>query len=174
MSLQNDLKSALDTGRFVRLNVEDGGHEGFVIGLSPTFVMLQAIYEWQDYGALVFRLDTVESCDTSDYHDDQLKIIEFNSVKRTKRYGWVNLSSFEALFKSLKPKGKFVVVSVEDEADVGLVEDIGPDAITLKAVDPGGNWIDEIADCPYDDITSVQFDDNYSRVCNAMSNASPR
>lgn len=164
MSTQSDLQTALDTGSYVRLNLEDGGHEGFIIGLSSTFVMLQAIYEWQDYGALVIRLDAVESCDVSDYQEDQLRIIDFNSVKRTKRYNWVNLSSFENLFKSLKPKNKFVVISIDDEADVGLIDAINRDDVTLKAVDPGGNWIEEPAECPYEDIVSVQFDDNYSRV----------
>lgn len=173
MSAKNDLQQALETGSYVRLNLEDGGHEGFVIGLSNSFVMLQAIYEWQDYGAMVIRLDAVESCDVSEYQQDQLKIIEFNSVKRTKRYGWVNLTGFEALFKSLAPKNKFVVLSIDDEAEVGLISEITNDAVTLKAVDPGGNWIDEAEECPYDDIVSVQFDDNYSRVLQRYVERSP-
>ncbi len=164
MSVDNELQQALDDGLYVRLELEDESHEGFVVGLSPAFVLLQSIYEWQDYGAHIFPRGLVRGCEVSDFHDDQQKIIAFNSVKRTKRYTWVNLTNFSELFRSLKPKNKFVVVSIDDEADVGQIDAIHKEGLELKAVDPGGNWIDEVIECPFEDITSVQFDDNYSRV----------
>lgn len=164
MSTANHLHDALASETYVRLNLEDGSHEGFIVGLSDTLVLLQAIYEWQDAGALVVRVEQVESCDVSDYQDDQVKILNFNSVKRTKRFSWVRLNGFADLFRSLQPKNRFVVVSIEDEADVGQIESIAPDHVVLKAVDPGGNWLEDEIECPYEAITSVQFDDNYSRV----------
>lgn len=164
MDIRKALQQALAQGTYVRLSLEEGSHEGFVVGLSQTFVLLQAIHEWNDVGAMIFPFDAVEDCDVSDFHDDQLKILDFNSVKCTKRYAWVKLNSYADLFKSLKIKNKFVVVSLEDEADVGQIASISSDSVDLKAVDPGGNWIEELLDCPYEEITLIQFDDSYSRV----------
>lgn len=164
MSIISDLRDALANETYIRLNVDDGSHEGFVVGLSDKLVLLQAIYEWQDTGALVVPVERVESIDVSDHHDDQVKILAFNSVKRTKRYSAIKLASFADLFKSLMPRNKFVVISVEDEADVGQIDTVAADHFVLKAVDPGGNWMDDELECPFEEITAVQFDDNYSRV----------
>ena len=42
---RKDLQQAYDQGTYVRLGLEEGGHEGFVVGLSKAFVLLQAIHE---------------------------------------------------------------------------------------------------------------------------------
>lgn len=164
MDIRKSLQQPLNDGTFIRLNMADGSHEGFVVGLSASFALLQAIHEYQDVGALIVPLGNIEDFDVSDYHDDQLKILAFNSIKRTKRYSWVRLGSFAELFLSLKLKNKFVVISVEDEADVGQIAAVHADGVDLKAVDPGGKWMNEELECAFDDITLVQFDDSYSRV----------
>ena len=164
METMISLKDAMDGEKYVRITVEGESHEGFIVGMSDTLVLLQVVYEYSDYGALVLPVDSVQSCEMSEYHDDQLKIIAFNSVKRTQRYKWVRLDNFVELFRSLMPKKRFVVLSFGDSADVGLIEDVGADSVDLKAVDPGGNWSDDTLECDFEELTSVQFDDNYSRV----------
>ncbi|MGN6423018.1 MAG: hypothetical protein ACTHLA_06900 [Asticcacaulis sp.] len=159
-----NLRQAYDQGGYVRLEIEDGGHEGFVVGMSAQFVLLQAIYEWQDYGAMVIPIERIEACETSEFHDAQVRILDFNSVKRTKRFAWVKLGGYPDLFRSLKAKGRFVVLTQDDEADVGEIVEVTPDSVALKAVDPGGNWIEDEIEFAYDDISLIQFDDNYSRV----------
>lgn len=164
MDIYKDLQKALNAGTYVRLTLADGEHEGFIIALSPALVLLQAIHEWQDVGALVAPVEGVEAIEISDYHDDQMKILDFNSVKSTKRYGWVRLGGWQDLFKSLQFKEKFVVVSAEDGTEVGLVDAIEADCVVIKAIDPGGNWQADEVEWPFDDITLVQFDDSYSRT----------
>jgi len=159
-----NLRQACDQGSYVRLQIEDGGHEGFIVGMSAQFVLVQAIYEWQDYGAMVIPIERIEACETSEFHDDQVRILDFNSVKRTKRFAWVKLGGYPDLFRSLKAKSRFVVLSQDDEADVGEIAEVTADSVTLKAVDPGGNWIEDELEFAYEDITLIQFDDNYSRV----------
>ena len=158
------LKDAMDGEKYVRVTIEGESHEGFIVGLSATLVLLQVVRDFSDAGAVAMPVDAVESCEMSDHHDDQLKIIAFNSVKRTQRYKWVKLDGFADLFRSLLPKKRFVVLSFGDEADVGLIEEIGADSVDLKAVDPGGNFTGDTLECPFDELTSVAFDDNYSRV----------
>ena len=164
METYKDLQKALNAGTYVRLTLADGEHEGFIIAMSTALVLLQAIHEWQDVGALVAPVDLVEAIEISDHHDDQMKILDFNSVKRTKRYGWVRLGGWQDLFKSLQFKEKFVVVSAEDGTEVGLVDTIEADCVVIKAIDPGGNWQADEVEWPFEDITLVQFDDSYSRT----------
>jgi len=162
--IRKTLQTALSKGTLVQLGLPEGAHEGFVIAMGPDLVLLQGIYEWQDAGALVVPVEVIEAVEVSDHHDDQIRILDFNSVKPTKRYSWVRLGSWGELFKALKFKDKFAVVSFGDEAEVGLVETVEDDLVVMKAVDPGGNWIDDELECSFDGITLVQFDDSYSRV----------
>ncbi len=171
--IRKALQNALQNENFVHLTLENGAHEGFVIAIGLRLVLLQAVYEYQDVGALVMPIDQIEVCEVSEFHDEQLKILAFVSVKRTKRYGWVRIGSFVELFKSLKLKNRFVVISHEDEADVGYIDTIGTDSVELRAVDPGGNWIEDMLDYAYDDIEFVQFDDNYSRVLQRYAERTP-
>ena len=167
------LKHAFSAGSYVDLAVPEGSHSGFVVGLSDDLVLLQAVHEWNDAGALVVPVDRVESVGISERHDDQIRILAFNSVKRTQRYKGVKLTSMAALFRSVMAKGRFIVLSFEDEAEVGLIEDVGEDSVDLKAVDPGGNWTGDTLECAFDDITAVQFDDNYSRVLQRFIERTP-
>jgi hypothetical protein len=163
--IRADLYKAMTANAYVRLSLPDGDHEGFIITLSPTLVLLQAIHEWQDVGALIAPVDLIEAVEISDYHDDQMKILDFNSVKRTKRYAWVRLGNWVDVFKSLQFKEKFVVLSAgDDSADVGKIDTVEDDLVVLKAIDPGGNWLADEIEWPFDDIILVQFDDSYSRT----------
>lgn len=165
MDMRKTLQKAWSEGAFIRLVLEDGAHDGFILSVGSELALVQEIHEWQDAGALVVPIDLVTTCEVSEYAEDQLKILDFNSVKRTKRYGWVRINSFSELFKSLKYKEKFVVLSAgDDTADVGLVDTIEDELVVLKAIDPGGNWLPDEIEWPYDDITLVQFDDSYSRT----------
>ncbi|MDV6329269.1 hypothetical protein [Asticcacaulis sp. 201] len=164
MDIRKTLEAAQNLGTFVHLTLDSGGHDGFVLAVGPDLVLIQAVHEWQDVGALVVPVDLIENCEVSDYADAQLKILDFNSVKRTKRYSWVRLGSFPELFRSLKFKEKFVVASAADSADVGLVDVVEDDCVVLKSVDPGGAWQEDEVEWPYEDITLIQFDDSYSRV----------
>jgi len=173
MSVAEQLKNALKSETLVQIHLGDGSHEGFVVGMGPDLVLLQAVHEWQDWGALIVPVSQIESCEVSEFHDDQLKILALNSVKRTKRYAWVRLGSMAELFKSLVPKGKFVVLTFDDEAEVGRIEAVNAESLDLKAVDPGGNWIEDTMECDFADITLVQFDDSYSRVLQRYAERAP-
>jgi len=166
MDIRKDLVKAQSTGSFVRVVLEgDDAHDGFILNVGTELVLIQAIHEWQDAGALVVPIERITACEVSEYAEDQLKILDFNSVKPTKRYGWMRINSLQDVFKSLKFKEKFAVLSAEDEtADVGLVDTIEGDCVVIKAVDPGGNWLADEIEWPYEDITLVQFDDSYSRT----------
>ncbi len=164
MEIRKSLEEALEAGSYIDLALSDGSHSGFVLGVSDSLVLLQTVYEWQDYGALAVPLDEIESVGISEEHAGQLDVLAFNSVKRTKRYAAIKFGSLGELFHSLKPRGKFVVLSFGEEADVGLIEAVGKDSVDIKTVTPGGNWSGDTVECAFDDITLVQFDDNYSRV----------
>jgi hypothetical protein len=165
MDIRETLLKVWSEGTYVHLTLEHGSHHGFILAVGTDLVLIQAIYEFQDVGALVVPIALVEDCEVSDHAEDQMKILDFNSVKRTKRYGWVKINSLPALFKSLQAKDKFVVLSADDDsADVGLIDAIEDGLVVLKGIDPGGNWEEDETEWPFDDIRLVQFDDSYSRT----------
>lgn len=164
MTMRETLQKVWSEGTFVHLTLEDGEHDGFVLAVGQDLVLIQAIHEFQDVGALVVPIAQIEDCEVSEHAEDQMKILDFNSVKRTKRYSWVKITSLAALFKSLQAKAKFIVLSADDSADVGLVDAIENDLVVLKGIDPGGNWQADEIEWPFDDIRLVQFDDSYSRT----------
>ena len=164
MSIVEQLKAALAQDVVVQLHFGDESRQGFVIAMGPDLVLVQAVHDWHNAGALVVPIAAIESCEVPDLVDGQMKILQFNSVKRTKSYGWVRLSSWAELFRSLTPKGRFAVLSFGDEAEVGQVYAVNSDSVDLKVVDPGGNWIEDVVECAFEEITMVEFDDNYSRV----------
>ncbi len=165
MDMRETLLKVWSEGTFVHLTLEDGEHDGFILAVGPDLVLVQAIYEYQDVGALVVPIALVRDCEISEWAEDQMKILEFTSVKRTKRYGWVKINSLTALFKSLQAKDKFVVLSAADDgADVGLIDAIEDGLVVLKGIDPGGNWEEDETEWPFEDIRLVQFDDSYSRT----------
>lgn len=161
---RKELYETMTSDAYARLIMPDGEQEGFILGMSKTLLLLQAIHEWQDVGAMVVPIDTIEACEISEFHDQQISILDFNSVKRTKRYSGIKIGSFAELFQNLKHKNKFVVISFEDDINVGLIETVTKESVILKGIDPGGSWIDEPLDCPFEEITLVQFDDSYSRT----------
>ena len=57
MDIRKALQQALAQGTYVRISLEEGAHEGFVVGLSQDFVLLQAIHEWNDVGALIVPVE---------------------------------------------------------------------------------------------------------------------
>lgn len=173
MEIRKSLEEALEAGSYIDLASSDGSHSGFVLGVSDNLVLLQSIYEWQDYGALVVPGELIESVGISEDHAGQLDVLAFNSVKRTKRYAAIKFGNLEELFRSLKPRGKFVVLSFGEEAEVGLIEAVGKESVDIKTVTPGGSWSGDTVECGYDDITLVQFDDNYSRVLQRYMDRAP-
>ncbi len=173
MSIVGRLKDAMAREIVVQLRFGDENRQGFVIALGPDLVLIQAVHDWHNAGALIVPIAAIESCETSDLIEDQMKILQFNSVKRTRSYGWVRLDSWGELFRSLTPKGRFAVLSFGDEAEVGRVDAVNSDSVDLRVIDPGGNWVEDIIECAFDDITMVEFDDNYSRVLQRYAERAP-
>ena len=79
----------------------------------------------------------------------------------------IDLASWETIFESLKPLNKFIIVQNEKTDNgffyMGYVTEIKKLFIVFSLVDAEGEWYDNVK-IPYSEITSVTFDDRYSKT----------
>lgn len=82
----------------------------------------------------------------------------------------VSLSSWRSIFRSLKDRGRNIIVEHEDDDPdkcrfyVGKIETINPHSIRLHCFDADGVWDEKPTKIRYSDITSVSFGSRYIEV----------
>lgn len=81
----------------------------------------------------------------------------------------VNISCWQAVFRSLQNMGRNIIVERESlDGDslfaIGTIQAVGEDRVLLLPFDADGIWQDETLEIPYSDITSVSFDTRYINV----------
>ncbi|HEX7760757.1 MAG TPA: hypothetical protein VF459_14725 [Caulobacteraceae bacterium] len=150
---------------------EDGAREysGFLLGVSGRFVLLQSVDDWRDDGAMIVPLRWVKSFDQFEVHTDRLAILACNGVSRTGRYDWIDISDFKALFASLRGRGATVMLSDNDDVEIGDIVEVKEASVVIKAIDGGGNWLDGALDYPFEDIVSVSIESHYAEVLRAYA-----
>lgn len=79
----------------------------------------------------------------------------------------IDISSWKSIFETLKPLDKLIIVQNEREDEeyfcLGYVTEIHKSFIIFSFVDAEGEWYDN-EQIPYSDITSITFNDRYSRT----------
>ena len=81
----------------------------------------------------------------------------------------IDLSSWKSVFMSLKALDKFIIVENENKEEdngffhLGLIKEVKDSFIIFSSVDADGVWYDSIK-IPYSKITSVIFNDRYSKT----------
>ncbi len=170
---RSDLEKALQGGAYGDLVTieEDGGREysGFLLGVSGQFVLLQSVDDWRDDGAMIIPLRWVRSFDQFEVHADRLAILAWTGVSKTERYGWIDISDFPALFRSLKARNAAVMLSDNDDIEIGDIVEVKDASVLIRAIDGGGNWLDGTLDYPFEDIVSVCIESHYIEVLRAYA-----
>ncbi|MDO9335542.1 MAG: hypothetical protein Q7T61_04020 [Caulobacter sp.] len=155
-------------GDYIDITLKDsaGGeaHEGFVVGLTGGFVMLESFEAWTGDGVRIIPLEHIEEVVREQIHKDRQAILVWNGATPTEAYDWLNLSGFRALFASVLAVDATVCLHDEDEVEVGKVLAVFDDRVRLKLIDGGGAWVDEPLDYPFADIVMVETGDQYSSV----------
>ncbi len=162
-------------GDYIDLALKDsaGGeeHEGFIVGLTDTFVMIESFEAWTGDGVRIIPLAHIDGVMREEIHQDRQAILVWNGATPTESYDWLNLSGFRALFASVLSVDATVCVHDEDEVEVGKVLAVFDDRVRLKLIDGGGKWIDEPLDYPFTDIVMVETGDQYSTVLRRYAEA---
>lgn len=142
----------------------DTDHEGFIVGLTDDFVLLEVFEAWTGDGVRIIPLKHIEAVTRDDIHADRQKILVWNGVTPTEAYDWLNLASFRTLFASALAVDATVCVHDGDDMEVGKVLAVFDDRVRLKLIDGAGAWVEEPMDYPFEDVVSVETGDEYSTV----------
>ena len=150
----------------ITLTDDDDSSDGIALAVSDTFIVILYVEQWHADGVQVIPLDKIADIEPS---PERRKILAWNGVTTTNRYFWLDIGSYAGLFQSLKKRDSFITVEDDEDLDVGLVTAIGPDFVKLSAIDPDGDWSEDLADYPYKDITIICVDCEYANVLGAYS-----
>lgn len=158
----------MDAGDYLSIIAPDEtAYDGFVIGLSGAFVLLQNVEDWRLDGVRAFPLSQIADIRHDDVKRGQQAVLEWRRIDRSDRYEWLDLSGFPGLFESARARGATVVVHDEEVCDLGVVIAAGDSAVVLRTIDTGGNWEEEPWSVDYQDIWQVCLGDAYSDVLRA-------
>jgi hypothetical protein len=149
----------------------DTEHEGFVIGLTDRFVLLEVFEAWTGDGVRILPLEYVDTVARDDIHADRQKILAWNGVTPTEAFDWLNLASFRTLFASALAVDATVCVHDGDDMEVGKVLAVFDDRVRLKLIDGAGAWVEEPIDYPFADVVTVETGDQYSTVLRRYAEA---
>lgn len=97
------------------------------------------------------------------------KINEKNGLLRDVERPDIDLSSWQTVFESLRPLDRFVIIKNEKfEAGeeffyIGTIKKAKRASVVIIPFDANGNWVEDV-EIPYSKITSVTFEDRYSKT----------
>jgi hypothetical protein len=162
-------------GDYIEITLKDsaGGeeHEGFVVGLTGGFVLLEVFEAWTSDGVRIIPLANIEAVTRDPIHQDRQAILAWNGAVPTEAFDWLNLSGFRALFASALAVDATVCLHDEDEMEVGKVLAVFDDHVRLQLIDGAGAWMEEPLDYPFEDIVMVETGDQYSTVLRRYAEA---
>ena len=169
------LRPHLVAGDYIEIVLKDevGGeeHEGFIVGLTAGFVLLEVFEAWSSDGVRIIPLDQIETVSRDPIHKDRQAILAWNGATPTEAFDWLNLSGFRALFASALAVDATVCLHDGDEMEVGKILAVFDDCVRLKLIDGAGAWMAEPLDYPFEDIVMVETGDQYSTVLRRYAEA---
>jgi hypothetical protein len=143
-------------------------HNGFVLGVGRSLVLLHQFHDFYPEGFTVLRLEDVLSV----RHDENERFWErmFRSEGILDRVGIpyeVPLDDLRTLLQALSERKLHVILECEkpnpEESGfyIGRLVSVGRKAVSLLYFDPLGRWDEKPDVISYETITKVQFDTPY-------------
>lgn len=162
----NLLKSSTGTYNLCRcyFNYDPNYWYFYILDLSENLILG---IEEDDFILNGFQIRKISDLRKFEIKDDIChKINQENNLLDDIKKPKINLSSWKTVFESLKPLNAFVIVENEKNDGffyIGYITEIAKSFILFSHVDASGEWYENIK-IPYTDITSVTFNDRYSKT----------
>lgn len=168
------LKKIYDKKQLVKLKREKISHYnnyGFIIMLNSELVLLQNCDEFTLEGYTVLRMDDISSVRSNKFERFVEKILKSEGTLDEVGITYnINLDNWQSLFQSLKKANKNVIIECEvgdeakDEFFIGRLIRVNRKSVSLLYFSAVGKWDEEPTVIPFDEITTVRFDENYIKV----------
>lgn len=118
-----------------------------------------------------FQIRKISNIKKVELKDDlYVKINEKHEILKGVIKPDIDLTSWKTIFNSLIEMNKFIIIKNEDleeeELDfaIGKVISVNSNSISFKEFDSNGVWDDNLLTIPFKWITSVTFNDRYSKT----------
>jgi hypothetical protein len=164
----SQLRPHLVAGDYIEIELKEsvGGdsYEGFVVGLTDSFLLMENFSGWTTDGVCIFPLKYINAITHDQVRKDRQAILTWKGVTPTEAFDWLNLSGFKTLFASALAVGATVGVHDDDGLEIGVVLAVFEDRVRLKVISTGGAWLEEPLDFPFDEIVIVETGDEYSSL----------
>ena len=159
-------KKRLTTIRTIaRKELDPNNLYGFVLGKNSELTYLILEYDFKLDGYQIIRTDDLTTFSTSDTNKYCAAIMKREGLLKDYPQPAIQLDSWHTVFQSLKKMDFFIIVEDENEDDfmIGPIVRVNKQSVTIRYFDSVGEWKDA-ENIRYEDITSVKFGDNYSRM----------
>ncbi len=140
--------------------------EGFVLAVGKELVLLHVVDDFHLDGYRIVPRSQVERARHSAVERYRAAILRAEKVLgRIGIEGEIDLTDWNATFKSLKARGENVIVEDEREESeefvIGRIERVNKKSAAIRGFDALGRWDAETTRFKYVDVTSVTFGGEY-------------
>jgi hypothetical protein len=174
MTILNKIKFHYDNKKFARVTRQVAGDytevsRGYIVDYSKNFIILQETDDFKVFSYLALPIAQIIDLrfNSHDKFYDKIMILE-KEIDKVSLPHKIDLSNWQAIFKSLKSIGLNVIVECEDPSIDTFT--IGPIFKTTKKLvyilyfSPTGFIDEKPTSIDYNSITKVMFDDRYINV----------
>lgn len=168
MAFDREIDEALAERIFVRIEREgfEGDFVGVVQSASDSLLCLAALDDRVRMGGFdVLRRDQIGEFEIpaphADFYESALRL----RGERKPDPPPLDLASIASALESISRIAPLVVVHREevepDVCEIGQVVALESDRFCLREIDPDADWVEDVAEYPYDEVTRLGFGGDY-------------
>lgn len=149
-----------------RDNIDSNKIHGFILDYSKDFILLHHVYDFHLDGLLVLRIK-----DITDIYSNKTDAFQTQLLKDENLFGEIdfnvgcNLKSWKTILTSLVKDKVYLIIEDENPEYpiflIGKLLKIQTDNISLLGFSGAANWDEDESVMYYEDISSLQVDNNY-------------
>lgn len=169
MNIEQQIERAKDMETLIRVyraGLEDGWASGYVVGIGPSFFVLELIDNTVQYdGFNCFRYSDVTRVESPDPHaafiESALKLRGYSHQP----YPALDLASPREILLSAGKAFPVVTIHIEqsdpDVCFIGKVIEVSDEQLALRLITPDAAWETELEAYDLEDITRIDFGGQY-------------
>jgi hypothetical protein len=157
--------------RIMRRFPGDPRHDGFVLGVGGSLVLLHQLHDFSPDGYTILRIEDVLSVRHGKHEIFSERVLKGEGIlDRVSIPYEVPLDDLRSLLKSLSRRKLHVILECEkpdpEESDffIGRLISVGKRAVSLLYFNSEGRWSEAPDSISYDVITKIQFDTPYINI----------
>jgi hypothetical protein len=175
MTISEKMQRAVSTRKKVRVTRSYPGEalcNGFILGVSETWVLVHQFHDFSPEGYTTLRLRDISKCRSGKTEQVFESMLAAEGILEQVGISYqIDLTSTHSILENLQALGRNVIIECEhrkdpdsDEFYVGQIVKIDKERLWFVCFDVRGQWDEEGILIPLADITKIQFDTPYVNI----------